>query len=171
VGYVGQEPILFNTTIKKNILFGKPDATDDEIIEALKNANAYDFVMAHEEGINLLVGQSGNQLSGGQKQRIALARAFIKKPNLLIFDEATSALDTKNEREVQKAIDSIKQQLGEVTTIVIAHRLTTIQNADTILVLKKGKIVENGNHSELLKNFPNGIYASLVQQQAGVEEQ
>jgi len=108
------------------------------------------------------VGQQGSQLSGGQKQRIAIARAFIKKPKVLIFDEATSALDTKNESEVQASIDSIKNQLGHVTTIVIAHRLSTIRKADKIVVLKKGKIIEVGTHHSLLKDFPHGTYAKLV---------
>ncbi len=105
IGYVGQEPVLFNTTIKQNILMGKPDATDAEIEEALKKTNAWNFVNQNKDGINANVGAGGGQLSGGQKQRIALARAFIKKPRVLIFDEATSALDKKNEAEVQAAID------------------------------------------------------------------
>jgi ATP-binding cassette subfamily B (MDR/TAP) protein 1 len=102
-------------------------------------------------------------LSGGQKQRIAIARAFIKNPKVLIFDEATSALDKKNEADVQKAIDNIRRELGSVTTIVIAHRLSTIRNADNILVMKKGKIIEIGNHDTLLRNYPNGTYAKLAQ--------
>lgn len=114
---------------------GKSDATDEEIINALQKTNAWEFVSRYPDGINTFVGSSGNQMSGGQKQRIALARAFIKKPRLLIFDEATSALDKKNEAEVQRAIDDMKRELGQVTSVVIAHRLSTIKNADKIIVL------------------------------------
>mmetsp|Transcript_42048 Transcript_42048/g.30262 ORF Transcript_42048/g.30262 Transcript_42048/m.30262 type:complete len:137 (-) Transcript_42048:2454-2864(-) len=117
-----------------------------------------------------MVGTSGGQLSGGQKQRVAIARAFIKKPRILIFDEATSALDKKNEAEVQKSIDSIRKELGMVTTVVIAHRLSTIKNADTILVMKSGKIVEKGSHDTLLRDFPEGTYAKLVREQENADE-
>ena len=115
----------------------------------------------YPHGINSNVGAGGGQLSGGQKQRIALARAFIKKPRMLIFDEATSALDKVNEAEVQKAIDSMKASLGTVTTLVIAHRLSTIRNADRIVVMKKGQIIEDGSHDELLRNWPDGVYAKM----------
>ena len=168
IGYVPQEPILFNTTIKKNILMGKPEATDDEIIDALKKTNAWDFV-SKRGGINSNVGAGGSQLSGGEKQRIALARAFIKKPKLLIFDEATSALDKNNEAEVQRAIEDMKKELGNVTSIVIAHRLSTIRQADTILVLKQGKLVEQGDHDSL-RVLQGGIYAKLVAIQEQAEK-
>jgi ABC-type multidrug transport system fused ATPase/permease subunit len=135
---VSQEPILFNCSIKENILLGCPEATDQEIIEALKMANAWDFVDKYPQKLETNVGAGGGQLSGGQKQRIALARAIIKKPKILIFDEATSALDKKNEAEVQKAINEMKKKIGNITTITIAHRLSTIKEADRILVLKKG---------------------------------
>jgi len=138
IGYVSQEPILFNCSIKENILLGCPEATDQEIIEALKMANAWDFVDKYPQKLETNVGAGGGQLSGGQKQRIALARAIIKKPKILIFDEATSALDKKNEAEVQKAINEMKKKIGNITTITIAHRLSTIKEADRILVLKKG---------------------------------
>lgn len=156
--------MLFNTTIRQNILLGYPDATEDEMVNALKKANAYDFLMKHEHGIDLHVGNAGGQLSGGQKQRIAIARAFIKKPRVLLLDEATSALDKKNEADVQRSIDNIKKELGQVTTVVIAHRLSTIRHADTILVMKKGSVVETGNHDSLLKQYPDGVYAKLVKQ-------
>jgi ABC-type multidrug transport system fused ATPase/permease subunit len=151
---VSQEPILFNCSIKENILLGCPEATDQEIIEALKMANAWDFVDKYPQKLETNVGAGGGQLSGGQKQRIALARAIIKKPKILIFDEATSALDKKNEAEVQKAINEMKKKIGDITTITIAHRLSTIKEADRILVLKKGLIVEDGDHDYLLKTYP-----------------
>jgi ATP-binding cassette subfamily B (MDR/TAP) protein 1 len=138
VGYVGQEPVLFNTTIKQNIKFGCPDVTDEQIKTALRKSNALEFIEKRAEGIDLHVGAAGGQISGGQKQRVAIARAFIKGPKILIFDEATSALDKKNEAEVQASIDAIRKELGAVTTVVIAHRLSTIRNADRIIVLKKG---------------------------------
>jgi ATP-binding cassette subfamily B (MDR/TAP) protein 1 len=148
LGYVSQEPVLFNTSIKENLKFGKADATDKEIIEALTSANAYDFIenKMGAEGINTMVGSAGGQLSGGQKQRIAIARAFIKKPKILLLDEATSALDKKNEQIVQEAINNIRKQLGAVTTVVIAHRLSTIKDADNILVMRYGELMEQGNH-------------------------
>lgn len=164
LGYVGQEPVLFNTSIKENLRFGKTNATDQEIIDALKSSNAYDFInQKMTEGINTVVGASGGQLSGGQKQRIAIARAFIKKPKILLLDEATSALDKKNEKIVQDAIDRIRKSLGAVTTIVIAHRLSTIKDADNILVMRYGELMEEGSHDELLQKHPNGIYAQFVQ--------
>jgi len=170
VGYVGQEPVLFNTTIRENIKFGKEDASEKEIIEALKKARAYDFISQKKEGIDLMVGQAGGQLSGGQKQRVAIARAFVKNPRVLLFDEATSALDKKNEEKVQEAIDNIRVELGEVTTIVIAHRLTSIINSDKILVMKEGVIVEEGNHQSLLEDYPNGVYATFFKEQASGDQ-
>ena len=149
---------------------GKPDATDNEIIDALKKTNAWEFVKNQPQGIETNVGAGGNQLSGGQKQRIALARAFIKKPKLLIFDEATSALDKVNEAEVQKAIEGMKKELGQVTTIVIAHRLSTVRNSDRIIVMKKGRIAEDGDHNSLLRDYPKGTYAKLVNTQKQAEK-
>jgi len=116
------------------------------------------------------VGAAGGQISGGQKQRVAIARAFIKQPRILIFDEATSALDKKNEAEVQSSIDSIRKELGAVTTVVIAHRLSTIRNADKIIVLKKGVLTEIGNHETLLRDYPSGVYSNLVKQQQKAED-
>lgn len=144
-------------SIKDNILYGSPDATDQEVIQALKSANAYDFIQKKmkEHGIHTNVGNAGSQLSGGQKQRLAIARAFIKKPKILLLDEATSALDKTNEKKVQAAIDKIRKELGgHITTIVIAHRLSTIKDADKIIVMKTGKIMEVGNHQSLLINHP-----------------
>jgi ATP-binding cassette subfamily B (MDR/TAP) protein 1 len=149
VGYVGQEPVLFNATIKENMKFAKPDATDDEIREALVAANAWGFIQKIEKGIETTVGGSGGSLSGGQKQRVAIARAFLKQPRILLLDEATSALDKVNEGIVQEAIDRYRK-INPVTTIVIAHRLSTIRDADKILVLVNGVLQEQGNHEEIL---------------------
>jgi len=161
MGLVTQDSILFNDTIKANIALGKPDATDDEIIEALKIANAYEFVKDLPEGIYTNIGDSGNKLSGGQKQRLSIARAVLKNPPIMILDEATSALDTESERLVQIALENMMQNR---TSIVIAHRLSTIQKADTIVVMQKGKIVEQGTHDELLTK--NGTYSKLVTMQS-----
>ena len=159
IGYVGQEPVMFNMSIKENIKMGKPNATDEEIKEALVAVNAWDFVSKYPNTINENVGAGGGQLSGGQKQRIALARAFIKKPKMLIFDEATSALDKANEAIVVSAIDALKAKLGAVTTLVIAHRLSSVRASDNIIVMKKGRIAEQGTHDQLVAM--NGIYAKL----------
>ena len=159
IGYVGQEPVMFNMSIKENIKMGKPNATDEEIKEALVAVNAWDFVSKYPKNIDENVGAGGGQLSGGQKQRIALARAFIKKPKMLIFDEATSALDKANEAIVVQAIDALKAKLGAVTTLVIAHRLSSVRNSDNIVVMKKGRIAEQGTHDQLVAM--NGIYAKL----------
>lgn len=161
IGYVSQEPVLFNFTIRENMLFAKPDATDDEIIQALKDANAWDFIQKKmgTKGLDTNVGSAGGQLSGGQKQRIAIARAFLKKPKILLFDEATSALDKVNERKVQEAIDRYRATHGDITIIIIAHRLSTVKDADKIVVLDKGVLSEVGNNNELLENYPNGLYA------------
>jgi subfamily B ATP-binding cassette protein MsbA len=161
MGLVTQDSILFNDTIKGNITLGKLDATDEEVIEALKIANAYEFVKDLPEGIYTNVGDSGNKLSGGQKQRLSIARAVLKNPPIMILDEATSALDTESERLVQIALENMMQNR---TSIVIAHRLSTIQKADVIVVMHKGKIVEQGNHEELLAK--NGTYSKLVSMQS-----
>jgi subfamily B ATP-binding cassette protein MsbA len=161
MGLVTQDSILFNDTIKGNIALGKPDASDEEIIEALKIANAYEFVKDLPEGIYTNVGDSGNKLSGGQKQRLSIARAVLKNPPIMILDEATSALDTESERLVQIALENMMQNR---TSVVIAHRLSTIQKADVIVVMHKGKIVEQGNHETLLAQ--NGTYSKLVSMQS-----
>ena len=157
MGLVTQDSILFNDTIKANISLGKLNATDDEIIEALKIANAYEFVKDLPKGIYTNIGDSGNKLSGGQKQRLSIARAVLKNPPIMILDEATSALDTESEKFVQVALENMMQNR---TSIVIAHRLSTIQKADVIVVMQRGKIVEQGNHDELIAL--NGVYNKLV---------
>lgn len=157
MGLVTQDSILFNDTIKANVSLGKPDATDDEIIEALKIANAFEFVNELPNGIHTNIGDSGNKLSGGQKQRLSIARAVLKNPPIMILDEATSALDTESEKFVQVALENMMQNR---TSIVIAHRLSTIQKADKIIVMKKGRIVEQGSHEELIAM--NGTYNKLV---------
>lgn len=161
MGLVTQDSILFNDTIKNNILLGKQDATDEEIIAALKIANAYEFVSALPNGIETNIGDAGGKLSGGQKQRLSIARAVLKNPPIMILDEATSALDTESEKFVQVALENMMQNR---TSIVIAHRLSTIQKADTIVVMHKGEIVEQGTHDELLAL--NGTYSKLVMMQS-----
>ena len=152
---------MFNDTIKGNLLVAKKNATDSEIIDALKVANAWEFVENLAEGIYTNIGDSGNKLSGGQKQRLSIARAVLKNPPIMILDEATSALDTESEQLVQKALENMMKNR---TSIVIAHRLSTIQKADNIVVLAKGKIVEQGKHNELLEN--KGVYYNLVKMQS-----
>ncbi|HWR95083.1 MAG TPA: ABC transporter ATP-binding protein [Flavobacterium sp.] len=161
LGLVTQDSILFNDTIKNNILLGKEDATDAEIIDALKIANAFEFVKDLPLGIETNIGDAGGKLSGGQKQRLSIARAVLKNPPIMILDEATSALDTESEKLVQVALENMMQNR---TSIVIAHRLSTIQKADVIVVMQKGKIVEQGNHEQLMAL--NGMYHKLVSMQS-----
>lgn len=161
MGLVTQDSILFNDSIKNNLLIGKPSASDEEIIEALKVANAYEFVKDLPNGIETNIGDAGGKLSGGQKQRLSIARAVLKNPPIMILDEATSALDTESEKFVQVALENMMQNR---TSIVIAHRLSTIQKADKIVVMQKGEIVEQGTHDELLAK--NGTYAKLVMMQS-----
>ena len=156
IGIVQQDVYLFAGTVADNIRYGKLDATMDEIIEAAKNANAHDFIMELPNGYETYIGQRGVKLSGGQKQRLSIARVFLKNPPILIFDEATSALDNESEKVVQQSLEKLAKNR---TTFVIAHRLTTIQNAKNILVLTEEGIAENGTHEELLQK--NGVYASL----------
>ena len=161
IGLVTQDSILFNDSIKNNLLIAKPEATNEEIIECLKIANAWEFVSKMPEQINSNIGDSGNKLSGGQKQRLSIARAVLKNPPILVLDEATSALDSESEKLVQNALENL---MKNKTSIVIAHRLSTIQKADKIIVLEKGKIIESGVHKELMKN--DGIYSNLVKMQS-----
>ncbi|XP_076221790.1 mitochondrial potassium channel ATP-binding subunit isoform X2 [Nomia melanderi] len=160
LGYIDQEPILFATSVMENIRYGKQDATDEDVVEAAKEANAHEFIMKFPNKYETQVGERGAQLSGGQKQRIAIARALLKQPSILILDEATSALDYESERIVQKALENATK--GR-TVVVIAHRLSTVKAADIIVVLQKGVIVEMGTHAELLKKA--GIYYNLVNEQ------
>ncbi|MBU2938896.1 ABC transporter ATP-binding protein/permease [Lacinutrix sp. C3R15] len=161
IGLVTQDSILFNETVKNNILIGNPNATDNDIIEALKIANAWEFVKDLPKGIETNIGDAGGKLSGGQKQRLSIARAVLKNPPIMILDEATSALDTESERLVQVALENMMKNR---TSIVIAHRLSTIQNADKILVMQKGEIAEQGTHQELIAK--NGVYKKLVEMQS-----
>jgi ATP-binding cassette subfamily B protein len=160
IGYVGQDTFLFRGSIRENIAFGRPNATQDEIVAAAKAASAHDFITAFPNGYDTPVGEHGLQLSGGQRQRIAIARALIKDARLILLDEATGALDSENERAVQEAIAHLSE--GR-TTLVIAHRLHTIQHADRILVIEGGTVVEQGRHDELLRK--NGRYAAFYRLQ------
>jgi ATP-binding cassette, subfamily B, bacterial len=156
IGIVQQNVFLFDTSIKENICYGKPDTTDEEMIEAARNANILDFILSLPDQFDTLVGERGVKLSGGQKQRISIARVFLKNPPILIFDEATSSLDTESEFYIQKALVKLSQNR---TTIIIAHRLSTVINADFLFVLKDGKIVESGDHQKLISE--KGYYYTL----------
>lgn len=156
IGLVQQNVFLFDSTLRENIMFGRPEASEEELIEAAKNANIYDFICSLPDGFESMVGEHGVLLSGGQKQRISIARAFLKNPPILIFDEATSSLDNESENLIKKSMEAL---CVNRTTIVIAHRLTTVKNADYTYVLKKGKIVEHGTHKELLSR--KGYYWEL----------
>ncbi|KAK7476898.1 hypothetical protein BaRGS_00031837 [Batillaria attramentaria] len=165
IGFINQEPVLFATTVMENIRYGRPDATDQEVMEAAKLANAHMFITGFPEGYHTVLGERGVTVSGGQKQRIAIARALIKNPSILILDEATSALDAESERLVQEALDRVSK--GR-TVVVIAHRLSTIRDAHTIAVVSHGKIVEIGDHNSLRKK--RGLYWELIKQQEIEEE-
>ena len=160
MGNVNQDPILFNDTIYNNIKFGTDNATEEDIINAAKIANAHNFIMETEDGYQTNIGDHGGRLSGGQRQRLSIARAILKNPSILILDEATSALDTESEKLVQAALEELMKNR---TTIVIAHRLSTIKKADLICVLEKGEIVEKGTHEELIQK--GGLYNKLYSMQ------
>ncbi|MCR4855679.1 MAG: ATP-binding cassette domain-containing protein, partial [Erysipelotrichaceae bacterium] len=161
IGIVQQDVFLFSGSFADNIAYGKKDATKEEIIDAARKANIYDYIMSLPEGFNTEIGERGIRLSGGQKQRLSIARVFLKNPSILILDEATSALDNATEALIQEALNNLKQ--GR-TTIVVAHRLSTIKNADEILVVANGKIKEKGTHDELIQK-ENGIYKKLYESQ------
>ena len=157
ISVVPQEVLLFGSSIRENIAYGKPTATEEEILEAAKMANALEFIEQFPEKLETLIGDRGVQLSGGQRQRIAIARAVLKNPRILILDEATSSLDSGSESQVQKALERV--MVGR-TTFIIAHRLSTIRNSDKILVLENGKVEEEGVHDDLM-NKEDGIYKML----------
>ena len=163
IAYVPQEPLLFHRSVRENIAYGRPDATDAEIEEAAKKAGAYDFIAGLKDGFDTMVGERGTKLSGGQRQRVAIARAILKDAPILVLDEATSALDSESEALIQKSLETLMENR---TSIVIAHRLSTIAKLDRIIVLKDGKIVEDGSHDELI-NKKRGVYAKLWARQSG----
>ena len=165
IGIVSQETFLFHGTVKENIAFGKPSATEEEIIHAAKVAYAHDFIMKLPKKYDTVIGERGARVSGGERQRIAIARAILKNPPILILDEATAALDSESEHLVRKALDGL---MRDRTVLVVAHRLSTVRDADKIVVMMKGKIVEEGKHAELLKK--GGAYAKLYTLQFGLEE-
>ena len=158
-----QEPLLFHRSVRENIAYGRPDATDAEIEEAAKKAGAYNFIVGLKDGFGTMVGERGTKLSGGQRQRVAIARAILKDAPILVLDEATSALDSESEALIQKSLETLMENR---TSIVIAHRLSTIAKLDRIIVLKNGKIVEDGSHDELI-NKKRGVYAKLWARQSG----
>ena len=167
IGIVSQETILFDDTIRNNIAYGRPEANENQIIHAAKLAFAWEFIEQLPERLDAMVGEDGVRLSGGQRQRLAIARAILRDPPILILDEATSALDSESEKLVQAALSNLMEHR---TTLVIAHRLSTVQHADRIVVLERGRIVEIGTHSQLLRN--GGVYTRLYHTQfenAGVE--
>jgi ATP-binding cassette, subfamily B, heavy metal transporter len=161
---VPQDTVLFNDTIRYNIRYGRPEASDEEVEEAARLAQIHDFVLTLPKGYDTMVGERGLKLSGGEKQRVAIARTILKAPPILMLDEATSALDSHTEKEIQDALDRVSK---DRTTVVIAHRLSTIIHADNILVLEKGELKEQGTHAELLER--NGLYASLWNRQRQAE--
>ncbi|MDO9578162.1 MAG: ATP-binding cassette domain-containing protein, partial [Candidatus Cloacimonadales bacterium] len=157
IGIVQQNVFLFDTSIRENIIYGNPKASEEEVIEAARKANILDFIQSLPEGFETLTGERGVKLSGGQKQRISIARAFLKNPPILIFDEATSSLDTESEAYIQKAMEELSQNR---TTVIIAHRLSTVRKADLLYVINKGRIVEQGTHAELMakKDYYHNLY-------------
>ncbi len=165
IGFVTQDTQLFAGTIRENLLFVKPDATDDECMDALRKAQCQNLLLRGGRGLDTLIGEGGVKVSGGEKQRLSIARALLRKPNILIFDEATSALDSLTEEEIGKTIKSVSETSSHIT-ILIAHRLSTIMHADTIYVLEKGAIIEFGSHKELLGK-ENGLYHAMWRQQIG----
>ena len=164
ISMVFQDVYLFEDTIENNIKFGKQNASHEEVVHAAKKARCHEFIEALPEGYDTIIGEGGASLSGGEKQRISIARAMLKDADIIIFDEATASIDPENEDKLKEAIESLTKNK---TVIMIAHRLKTIRNADQILVLKDGEIVERGNHEELIKN--NGLYSDLINAKAKAE--
>ena len=161
IGYVTQDTILFHDSILENLKWVNPDATDEDILDALKIAAADDFVLNLSEGYSTVIGDRGMRLSGGQRQRLALARALLRKPMLLILDEATSSLDAESERRIQEAIESLH---GSMTIIVISHRLVTVRNADLIYLIDKGRVIESGSWYKLMEN-KSGLFHTMCELQ------
>jgi ATP-binding cassette subfamily B protein len=162
LGVVAQEPVLFGATVRENILYGRPEASDAEVREAAETAAALGFIEALPQGLDTFIGEKGVRLSGGQRQRIAIARAILRNPPVLLLDEATSSLDAESERKVQQALDKLMRNR---TTLVIAHRLATVLKADRIAVLDHGRIVAVGSHAQLMEG--DGLYARLARLQFG----
>jgi ATP-binding cassette subfamily B protein len=162
VAVVSQETLLFQGTLRDNILYGAKDVTDDRLRQAIRDANAEDFVSKLPDGLETMLGEKGARLSGGQKQRIAIARAIIRRPRVLILDEATSALDSESEHQVQSALDGL---MHGRTTFIVAHRLSTIRNADQVVVLDEGRAIESGTLDELLRR--GGSFAAMYDRQIG----
>ena len=162
IGIVPQDTVLFNESIYYNIAYGKPDATKKDVIEVAKASKLHTFIVSLDKGYDTIVGERGLKLSGGEKQRVGIARTILKNPPILIFDEATSSLDTKTEQEIQKSLNNISK--GK-TVLMIAHRLSTVINADNIFVMDKGKVIEEGTHSDLLRL--GGQYATMWARQNG----
>ena len=167
IGFVTQDTQLFSGTIKENLLFVNPDATDAECMDVLEKAACQNLLARADKGINTLIGESGVKVSGGEKQRLSIARALLRKPTILVFDEATSALDSLTEEEISKTIREISRR-KDLLTIMIAHRLSTVLHADKIYVLERGSIVESGTHDELLEL--KGLYYAMWRQQIGERE-
>ena len=164
IGFVTQDTQLFAGTIKENLLFVKPNATDEQILDVLQKASCHSLLNRADKGINTMIGEGGVKVSGGEKQRLSIARALLRKPSLLVFDEATSSLDSITEDEITQTIKGINNT-HDMVTILIAHRLSTIMHANRIFVLEKGKIIEEGNHFDLLDS--KGLYYAMWRQQVG----